>query len=200
MRAVHAVIALTVAAGCTGEIDGGGGDDDGSNGGGDGGGTGTGSNVDAAPVVGEPPGLVGTTDAHNVERAEVGVPPLTWDPDLAAIAQAWAMQCVDTSAPIGLVDHNPNRGQGYPESVGENIYGSGGQASGTAAVALWIQEQANYNYAANSCNGVCGHWTQVVWRTTTKVGCGLHTCPGLQYGSTVVCNYAPAGNNGSRPY
>lgn len=198
MRVVHAVIALVTATACTGDIDGGGGGDGGSSG--DGGGTGSGSGVDAPPVVGEPPGLVGTVDAHNVERAEVGVPPLVWDADLAAIAQAWVVQCVDTQAPIGLVDHNANRSQGYPEYVGENIYGSGGQASGTAAVALWIQEQANYNYANNSCSGVCGHWTQVVWRTTTKVGCAIHTCPGLQYGATVVCNYAPGGNNGGRPY
>lgn len=202
MRVVHAVIAFTVAAACTGEIDGGPGDGDGDGGGsgsgGDGGGTG--SNIDAPPVVGEPAGLVGTTDAHNVERAEVGVPPLVWDPQLAQIAQAWAEQCVDVDPPIGLVDHNDGRSQGYPEYVGENIYGSGGQASGTAAVALWIQEQANYNYQNNSCSGVCGHWTQVVWRTTTKVGCALHNCPGLQYGSTVVCNYAPGGNTGGRPY
>ncbi len=197
MRVVHGALLLVMAAGaCTGEI--GSADDDGS--GGDGGGTGTGSNVDAPPVVGEPTGLVGTTDAHNAERALAGVPPLTWDPALAAIASAWVMRCVDTAAPIGLVDHNPTRGQGYPESVGENIYGSSGQASGTAAVQLWVAEKASYNYQANTCNGVCGHYTQVVWRTTTKVGCALHTCPGLQYGSTVVCNYAPAGNSGGRPY
>lgn len=189
MRVVHAVIAFTVAA-CSGDIESGEPDAPGGNNP-----DGASSNVDAPPVVGEPPGLVGTTDAHNVERAEVGVPPLTWDPELAAIAQGWVEQCVDMDAPIGLVDHNDGRGP-----VGENIYGSGGQASGTAAVALWIQEQANYNYANNTCNGVCGHWTQVVWRTTTRVGCGIHTCPGLQFGSTVVCNYAPPGNSGGRPY
>ena len=103
-------------------------------------------------------------------------------------------------APIGLIDHNDNRSQGYPEYVGENVYGAGGQASGTAAVQLWAAEEADYDYANNSCSGVCGHYTQIVWRTTTKVGCALHDCPGLQYGSTVVCNYAPGGNSGGRPY
>ena len=135
-----------------------------------------------------------------MRRAAVGVAPLTWDPALAAIADAWVRQCVDTAAPIGLVDHNAGRSNGYPTYVGENIYGSGGQASGTAAVALWVSEQADYNYAANTCAGVCGHYTQVVWRATTKVGCALHTCPGLQYGATVVCNYGPGGNSGGRPY
>ena len=156
--------------------------------------------IDAPPVVGEPPGLEGIVNAHNAERALVGVGPLTWDPALAAIADAWVRQCVDTQAPTGLVDHNAGRSNGYPTYVGENIYGSGGQASGTAAVALWVSEQADYNYAANTCAGVCGHYTQVVWRATTKVGCALHTCPGLQYGATVVCNYGPGGNSGGRPY
>ena len=158
--------------------------------------------VDAPPVVGEPPGLEGTTDAHNAVRAEVGVPPLTWDPQLAAIAQAWVEQCVDDQAPTGLIDHNPGRSNGYPTYVGENIYGSGGQASGVAAVELWAAEKAYYDRPTNSCQAgrVCGHYTQVVWRTTTKVGCALHRCPGLTYGSTVVCNYAPGGNSGGPPY
>lgn len=196
MRAAPIILAL---AACTGQIEGGD-DDNPASDGPSGGGDGSGASIDAPPVVGEPPGLEGTTDAHNAIRAAKGIPPLSWDPALAEIARAWAVQCIDNTAPIGLIDHNPGRSDTYPEYVGENIYGSGGQASGTAAVQLWAQEEASYNYEANTCNGVCGHYTQIVWRTTTKVGCALHTCPGLQYGSSVVCNYAPGGNNGSRPY
>lgn len=159
--------------------------------------------IDAPPIVGEPPGLEGTTAAHNAARAQVGVGPLTWDPALAAIAAAWAAQCIDTEAPIGLIDHNPGRSNGYPTYVGENIYGAGGQASGTDAVALWVGEQVNYDHATNTCASgrVCGHYTQVVWRNTIKVGCALHDCPGLQYGSSVVCDYGPGGNiGGQSPY
>src|SRR5262245_60500486 len=128
------------------------------------------STVDAPPAANEPAGLEGTTAAHNAIRAAHGVGPLTWDPALAAIAQAWAEQCTDVQQPIGLVDHNEGRSDNYPEYVGENIYGSGGQASGTDAVALWAEEEADYDYAGNSCNGVCGHYTQIVWRTSTKIG------------------------------
>ncbi len=159
--------------------------------------------IDAAPIVGEPPGLEGTTAAHNAVRAQVGVGPLAWDPALAAIAAAWAAQCHDTEAPIGLIDHNPGRSAGYPTYVGENIYGAGGQASGTDAVRLWVSEQANYDHATNTCAAgqICGHYTQVVWRNTTKIGCALHDCPGLQYGSSVVCDYGPGGNvGGQAPY
>ena len=188
-------LALLAAAGC--------GADDGSATTADDGAAATDAAIDAPPIVGEPPGLVGTTAAHNAARAQVGVGPLTWDPALAAIAAAWAAQCHDTDAPIGLIDHNPGRSNGYPTYVGENIYGSGGGASGTDAVALWISEQAHYDHATNTCAGgaICGHYTQVVWRATTKVGCALHDCPGLQYGSSVVCDYGPGGNiGGQAPY
>ncbi len=157
--------------------------------------------IDAPPVVGEPPGLEGTVAAHNAERALVGVGPLTWDPALAAIADAWVRQCVDNQAPTGLVDHNAGRSNGYPTYVGENIYGAGGQASGTAATASWIREKQYYHRDTNSCDAgrVCGHYTQVVWRNTTKIGCALYNCAGFQYGSTVVCNYGPGGNVGGQP-
>lgn len=163
----------------------------------------------AAPQ--EPAGLEGTVAAHNAARAEVGVGPLRWDPSLAAIAEAWVRQCRDVLDPRGLVDHNAGRSVGYPTSVGENIYGSMGTASGVSAVARWVGEKVNYHHDTNSCESscgpggnqpcVCGHYTQVVWRNTTRVGCARHSCPGLTYGNTVVCNYAPAGNvSGQSPY
>lgn len=149
---------------------------------------------------GEPPALAGITAAHNQVRAGVGVGPMTWNPALAATAQAWADMCVDMTAPTGLIDHNPNRSTGHPYYVGENIYASGGTASPTDAVTSWASESANYNYAANTCSGVCGHYTQVVWAASVDLGCGLSTCSGLAYPSSIVCDYGPGGNDGSRPY
>jgi pathogenesis-related protein 1 len=185
----RALVALLLAAGCGGDLTVG--DDDPES-------------ADAppgGPVPGEPAGLEGITAAHNQARAAKGIAPLTWDADLAAIAQAWAERCVDEQAPIGLIDHNPGRSDTYPGYVGENIYGSGGPARGTDAVALWIAEEADYDYPTNTCRSVCGHYTQVVWADTSRLGCGIHSCPGLTYGNTVICNYAPGGNlGGQRPY
>lgn len=158
--------------------------------------------VDAPGGVGEPPELAGITLAHNEARAKVGVPPLEWDPALATIAKNWVQQCVDNEAPSGLVDHNAGRSSTYPVYVGENIYASSGTATGPGAVASWVSEAPNYDYASNTCASgkICGHYTQVVWRATTKVGCALYNCAGLTYSSTVVCDYGPGGNDGSRPY
>jgi pathogenesis-related protein 1 len=195
--------ALCIAAGCGTVLDDGmppGGNPDGNNpGNGDGGPT-----PDVPGGVGEPAALVGITLAHNEARAAVDtqdpLPSLTWNPDLAATAAAWIAQCRDTEAPSGLIDHNPGRSDGHPYYVGENIYASGGQADPQQAVELWVSEASNYNYANNSCSGVCGHYTQVVWRASRELGCAVGTCAGLQFPNAIVCNYGPGGNNGGRPY
>jgi pathogenesis-related protein 1 len=161
---------------------------------------------DAPPGgVGEPANLAGMTLYHNEVRAAVvtdpPLPPMQWDPDLAAYAAQWAAMCNDGGDSVtGLVDHNPNRTNvaGY-SYIGENIFGSGGQATARAAVDWWAAEKANFTYPSG-CNGICGHYTQIVWRTSVNVGCALQNCSGLKYPSTIVCNYGPGGNNGGAPY
>lgn len=84
---------------------------------------------------------MGMTQYHNEVRAQVQttptLPPLTWSASLAATAAAWGAQCRDIAAPSGMIDHNPNRSNGYPYYVGENIYASGGTATAQAAVNIW---------------------------------------------------------------
>lgn len=161
--------------------------------------------ADAPGGIGEPAELAGITLLHNQVRQQVDtatpLPPLEWDASLAATAAAWVAECRDTQAPAGLIDHNPDRSDGHPYYVGENVFGSSGTATAEAAVSSWAAEKANYDYATDTCNGVCGHYTQIVWRTTLKLGCARGSCPGLTYGSTIVCNYGPGGNiSGQRPY
>ena len=189
------LLAMWLAA-CSGEI---------ADRGGDGGmQTGDGARPDAPGGVGEPAELAGITLAHNEARAGVAtatpLPAMEWDPSLAQTAAAWAAMCRDDDAPIGLIDHNPNRSDGHPYYIGENIFASGGTASAQQAVALWMSEKPNYDYDSNTCNGTCGHYTQVVWRTSVKLGCAIGTCPDHAYPSSIICDYGPGGNNGGRPY
>ncbi|HVF34381.1 MAG TPA: CAP domain-containing protein [Candidatus Saccharimonadia bacterium] len=155
---------------------------------------------------GEPASLAGMVAAHNAVRASVltatPLPALAWSDSLAATAQAWANQCVDVDSFSGIIDHNPNRSSGYPWYVGENIYASTATPTAAQAVASWASEVADYNYATNTCtpNRVCGHYTQLVWRSTLLVGCARSDCPSLTYRHSIVCNYGPGGNTGGRPY
>lgn len=154
----------------------------------------------------ETPSVAGITAAHNAVRASASptpVPPLDpycWSPSAAAIAQAWADTCTWA--------HNPASG------LGENIYAVGYTGPTPPvdvhldAVDTWASEAANYDYAANTCSGVCGHYTQIVWRATQSVGCGIRNCttgspfgPSFPNWTIVVCNYDPPGNwVGQRPY
>jgi len=161
-----------------------------------------------APGASEPALLVGITAAHNQIRANVAtatpLPPLEWDPALAATAAAWVAMCRDQDAPTGLIDHNAGRSMGAPYYVGENVFGAGGPPSpgvGEQAVTLWASEAKSYDYAANTCNGNCGHYTQIVWRATLKLGCAVGECPNLAYKTALVCDYGPGGNvSNQRPY
>ncbi|MDF1563765.1 MAG: CAP domain-containing protein [Deltaproteobacteria bacterium] len=181
-----------------GATDGGATDGGATDGGADDGGT-----SDGGTTPTEPPELAGILQAHNDARDVVGVPHLVWDDDLVAIAAAWIATCTDNEVPTGLLDHNAGRSDTYPGYVGENIYASSGTANGVAAVQAWVSEEAHYDIVTNTCapNQVCGHYTQVVWGNTERVGCARGTCSGLTYSSTIVCDYSPGGNySGQRPY
>jgi pathogenesis-related protein 1 len=154
-------------------------------------------------AAGEPPALAGITEAHNRVRARVGVPPLQWDPALADVALRWASACVDDEPPRGMIDHSPGRADDYAGPFGENLYATTAPVADPAqAVDGWADEAALYDHARNACTGgECGHYTQLVWRSTRAVGCAVGSCQKLRFRSTLVCNYAPAGNIiGQRPY
>jgi uncharacterized protein YkwD len=115
------------------------------------------------------------------------IPPLTWSSDLAAVAQSWANRC--------QFEHSHNQ-------YGENLYANGGNATPADVVKDWVSEKADYDYATNSCSSgaQCGHYTQVVWAKSIRLGCGVANCSGT-WKQIWVCNYDPAGNyEGQKPY
>ncbi len=153
-------------------------------------------NVDSG--TGEPPGMSGMLAAHNAARAAVDppatppIPMMKWSSSVAATAQAYAEKC--------------KWGHSGTAGLGENIYASTNEKKPASVVASWVAEKAYYTYATNSCSKVCGHYTQVVWRDSTSLGCGHATCStGSPFGGGQwefwVCNYQPPGNfNGKKPY
>nr|AHW81904.1 pathogenesis-related protein [Morus alba var. atropurpurea] len=131
-------------------------------------------------------------DPHNRARAKVGVGPMTWDDSVAAYARNYANQ---RQGDCKLVH------SGGP--YGENIAWSSGDLSAAGAVGMWVAEKSLYDYYSNTCVGRnpmgCLHYTQVVWRKSTRLGCAKVRCN--SGGSFVICNYNPPGNYiGQRPY
>lgn len=102
--------------------------------------------------------------------------------------------------------HSPNELRG---NVGENLtLGWSSQINYRLnlreAVIAWAREKRDYSYEENTClsNRMCGHYTQMIWRDTKRIGCSVARCE-LASGTSevLVCHYDPAGNYiGERPY
>ncbi|KAL8488805.1 hypothetical protein ACS0TY_024467 [Phlomoides rotata] len=130
--------------------------------------------------------------AQNAARAALRLPPLMWDAKIARYAAAYA---------------NKRRGdcalQHSNGPYGENIFwGSGNGWTAGQAAAAWCSERRGYNYWSNSCayGQECGHYTQIVWKGTRRIGCARAVCYGGM-GVFMICNYDPPGNYiGERPY
>jgi hypothetical protein len=120
--------------------------------------------------------------AHNRIRATHCAPPLTWSPKVAAVAQKWAETLRDRSCAF---EHSHG-------SYGENLAaGSSGSIDPAGVVAMWTDEEKAYDSAHPGFSMEAGHFTQVVWKGTTQVGCGHVRCGGMD---VWVCNYDPPGN------
>jgi len=133
---------------------------------------------------------------------------LSWDPELAEMAQASANQCV--------YQHDANRN--VPRFVvGQNIalqYSTAQipTSSWSSIIGSWYSEVSNMQLQyVNSFNSptntsvVIGHYTQLVWANTQYIGCGLMNYqdniykPTFPYKIFYVCNYGPTGNYLGQP-
>jgi uncharacterized protein YkwD len=122
-------------------------------------------------------------DTHNRYREKHCAKPLTWSPALAEVAQKWAETLKAKGCMFG---HSNNR------KYGENLAaGTTGAMPPEAVVTMWYDEVAKYDFKKPTFSMETGHFTQVVWTTTTQVGCGMAQCKGMDIW---VCNYAPPGN------
>jgi uncharacterized protein YkwD len=130
---------------------------------------------------------------HNSARAAVGVAGVGWSTTLQAYAQSYANQR------IGDCRLQHSGGQ-----YGENIFWGSAGKDWTAADAVnsWVSEKQDYDYGSNTCRAgkQCGHYTQIVWRASTSIGCARVVCNNNR-GVFIICSYNPPGNFvGQKPY
>jgi uncharacterized protein YkwD len=130
---------------------------------------------------------------HNHERALVGVPPLAWSDKLAADAKTEAEYLVT----VGKLTH-----EGCSSCNGSGNLAQGGTGSSTEQLMQgWVDEKAKWHSGTilTEANWYpTGHYTQMVWKTTTHIGCATASGGGSVY---LSCHYSPPGNYmGESPY
>ena len=135
--------------------------------------------------------------AHNRERALVGSPPLQWDAQLAAHAASYG----PALASLRRLVHSPREGRpGERENL---VMAWHGTLNPEGMIDLWTREKrllrpGSYRFPAVSRTGEwedVAHYTQMVWPTTTRVGCAIYSAD-WDY---LICRYSPPGNIDGKP-
>ena len=129
--------------------------------------------------------------AHNAERSRFGIAPLAWDPALAAAADGYALTLANT----GRWGHSPKASR---PGQGENLWmGTRGAFPVDAMMGAWLSERSLFRpgvFPAVSSNANwadVGHYTQIISRRSTAVGCAIRANRSDEY---LVCRYSPSGN------
>lgn len=121
--------------------------------------------------------------AHNAFRDCHGCKSLSLKSDCTKHAQKWADEC----AIKDRMAHNPD------ELYGENVYScSGFEPTGFHVSNAWYKESEKFNYDKPAFSANTGHFTNMIWKDTSKVGVGVaRSVAGKYY---VVACYNTPGN------
>lgn len=142
--------------------------------------------------------------AHNAIRAEHGLVELKWSDDLSENATQWVGKLAS--------ERGCKMAHSYISGLGENLFWSSplvytqsrreiANVNPLDVVNAWAAEKKYYSLGSNRCSfgQVCGHYTQLIWRDTVKVGCAKAICDDKS--QVWSCNYSPPGNYvGQKPY
>uniref|UniRef100_A0A914QC30 SCP domain-containing protein n=1 Tax=Panagrolaimus davidi TaxID=227884 RepID=A0A914QC30_9BILA len=120
--------------------------------------------------------------AINYYRRLHGVPPLSLDFKITKDAQAWA----DHLAATGKFEHSKNT------NYGENL-AAGYPLSNINAANLWYSEISRKIFANFERSHDCYHLTQIIWKSSKKIGIGISKSAKTQM-YYVVAYFDPAGN------
>ena len=131
-----------------------------------------------------------TTTVHNKYRSDLkaDIAALKWSGSLAIGAQQWADY-------LGSTNKFEHSGE---SNTGENIWMGSQIETPTSMVQLWGAEEVYFKYGifpdvSTTGNWMdVGHYTQIIWRNTTEVGCG--SASGTDGMHRFVCRYSPPGN------
>jgi hypothetical protein len=124
----------------------------------------------------------------NSYRAKNQAPPLLWDNNIYSISQAWS----ENLKGLRVIQHSGNK------AYGENLaffqgYGTDVVQLIKLAIDAWYAEIALYDFSKPGFSDTTGHFTCLVWASSTKFAMGI-TLDTLTKESYIVMNTSPPGN------
>ncbi len=123
--------------------------------------------------------------AHDAYRKQHHAPPLEWSDKAAAAAQKW----VNKLAAEHVLKHGEHEGMGQNVAMSSSTLGC--DLSGQQVTEMWYSEVKKYDFSNPKFASGTGHFTQVVWKSTTQVGAAKAIVGNSCF---VVANYIPPGN------
>jgi len=123
-------------------------------------------------------------NSTNLYRAQHNASAVSWNDTLADFAADYLSSPASDGSQGGCKFAH----SGGP--YGENL--AMGYANATASVEAWGEERDEYDFSKQGFHEDTGHFTQLVWKNTTDVGCGRRLCG--ERGWYLVCEYWPRGN------
>uniref|UniRef100_A0A8C5SK22 SCP domain-containing protein n=1 Tax=Laticauda laticaudata TaxID=8630 RepID=A0A8C5SK22_LATLA len=132
-----------------------------------------------------------TVDLHNSLRRSVSptasnMLKMEWYPEAASNAEHWANNC--------SLHHSPNSSRILGIQCGENLYKSSHHHAWSRVIQSLYDEYKYFTYdiGANPPGSLIGHYTQIVWYDSYRIGCAVNYCPSSAYNYFYVCQYCPS--------
>ncbi|KIM40397.1 hypothetical protein M413DRAFT_73815, partial [Hebeloma cylindrosporum] len=130
--------------------------------------------------------------SHNKYRTQYGASPVTWNSALYSSTLSYGQSCKFSHR------HEQLSFCRY----GENLYAGTGDVGINDALQAWMGEACKWSFLRDNNPGFSsstGHFTQVVWKSTTEVSCAIADCPaGTIFpgdaSKFIICRYTPPGN------
>ncbi|CAN3377437.1 hypothetical protein DIURU_003321 [Diutina rugosa] len=122
-------------------------------------------------------------DTHNQKRALHGVGSLVWDASYAEYALNYANSVVDCNNMQLIHSKGP---------YGENL--AAGYVGGVDPVDAWYDEIKLYDFNNPGYTKGTGHFTQVVWKSTKRLGCAKIMCNN-EWRQYTICEYGDGTDN-----
>ncbi|KAH8724176.1 CAP domain-containing protein [Phaeosphaeriaceae sp. PMI808] len=149
--------------------------------------------ADDAPHQDDPNFISAVMRAHWYWRKLHCAQDLVWDPELASAARKDVEECTKKpshkrpGSNLSSVTPAPRTYEAWIEFARSATHG-------------WHEEETKYPYTNPSADGAWGHFTQMVWRNSSTIGCAVGHCNdtgegAVEFPGRFYCYYYFFGNN-----